>query len=285
MAIVAGSKSCGSTAASSTADRRRSRRVDLERLLRRDRAITGGGLALVIALAWIWLLAGAGMGMSATGMTAMYGIDMDMPLPVWSVAYAATLFLMWLIMMIAMMLPSAAPVLLLAAALNRRAGPARSPYGNTAHFAAGYLLAWAGFSAIAVLAQWGLTAAGLLDAMMQATHGRLAGGLLLAAGLWQLTPLKGSCLRQCRSPVSFLTLHRRPGDWGALRMGLDHGAYCLGCCWLLMALLFVGGVMNLYWIVGLAVYVLGEKLLPGGARLARWAGLMLAIWGMYLLVQ
>jgi predicted metal-binding membrane protein len=189
---------------------------------------------------------------------------------------------MWCIMMTAMMLPSATPVLLLAAALNRRVEPERRPYGRTAFFAAGYVFVWTLFSLAAVAAQWGLAQSGALSGMMHASDGRLAGGLLIAAGLWQLTPLKHACLRQCRSPLMVLVQRRRKGNLGALTMGTEHGAYCLGCCWVLMALLFVGGVMNLYWIVGLALYVLAEKLLPAAHRLGRWAGAALVLAGVAL---
>lgn len=136
---------------------------------------------------------------------------------------------------------------------------------------------------VAVAAQWSLVENENLSTMMQAGSRTLAGGLLIAAGLWQLTPFKQACLRHCRSPVEFLTRRRRGGDYGGLMMGIEHGAYCLGCCWLLMALLFVGGVMNLYWIIGLAAYVLGEKLLPAASSISRFVGAALALWGLALL--
>ncbi|OGA27357.1 MAG: hypothetical protein A3I01_02435 [Betaproteobacteria bacterium RIFCSPLOWO2_02_FULL_65_24] len=256
--------------------------MSLESILHRDRWVVAGGLALVIAIAWGALLSGAGTGMTPQDMTAMPR-DMEMEPVQWTPGYAALMFFMWWIMMTAMMLPSAAPVLLLAAALNRSVEPGLRPYGTTGFFAAGYLVAWMLFSLAAAAAQWGLTQSGVLSGMMHATDGRLAGALLIAAGLWQLTPIKQACLRQCRSPLMFLVQRRRKGNLGGLAMGMEHGAYCLGCCWLLMALLFVGGVMNLYWIVGLAVYVLAEKLLPAGQRIGRWAGAALVLWGVLLL--
>lgn len=257
--------------------------MNLESLLKRDRWVVIGGLALVVAIAWGYLLSGAGTGMSAQEMAGMSGKGMDMEPAAWTLGYAVLIFFMWWVMMAAMMLPSAASILLIVAALNRKARPERMPYGATGFFAAGYLIAWACFSLVAVAAQWWLTQSGVLSAMMQATSGKLAGGFLIAAGLGQLTPLKHACLRHCRSPVQFLTRRRRKGNYGGLAMGMEHGAYCLGCCWLLMALLFVGGVMNLYWIVGLAVYVLGEKLLPAGQRIGRLAGAALVLWGLALI--
>ena len=264
--------------------------VRLESILKRDRWVVIGGLALVVALAWGYLLAGAGLGMSALDMARMSpdeGMQMDvsssaMQPAAWTYGYALLLFLMWWIMMVAMMLPSATPIILLAAALNRKASPDRLPYGASGFFAAGYLLIWALFSVVAVAAQWSLMASGLLSPL-QSTSPALAGGLLVAAGLWQLTPIKQACLRQCRSPVKFLTQRRRKGNAGSLVMGMEHGAYCLGCCWFLMALLLAGGVMNLYWIIGLAVYILGEKLLPFGQRIGRIAGVGLVCWGLGLL--
>ena len=256
--------------------------MELASLLRRDRWLTIGGLALVLVIASAYVLHGAGMGMSALEMTRM-SREMEMAQPAWTLRYAALMFAMWWLMMTAMMLPSAAPVLLLASALNRRANPDRRPYGATAVFACGYLAAWAGFSVVAVAAQAWLSANGSLSSMLHVGEGALAGAILLAAGLWQLTPLKRACLRHCRSPVRFLAARRRSGNAGALAMGTEHGAYCVGCCWLIMALLFVGGVMNLYWIAGLAGYALVEKLLPAGERVARITGAVLAASGLGLL--
>jgi len=208
---------------------------------------------------------------------------MEMPQPAWTLQYATLMFAMWWLMMTAMMLPSATPVLLLVAALNRKASPGRKPYGATASFALGYLAAWAGFSVAAVAVQAWLTANGSLSSMLNVGHGALAGGMLIAAGLWQLTSQKRACVRHCRSPVHFLAARRRGGPFGALAMGAEHGAYCVGCCWLMMALLFVGGIMNLYWIAGLAVFALAEKVLPGGERVVRIAGAILVGSGLALL--
>src|SRR5919106_1343178 len=149
--------------------------------------------------------------------------------------------------------------------------------------AAGYALVWGAFSLLAVGAQWGLERSGLMSSMMS-TSVMLGAGLLIAAGIYQLTPLKHACLRHCRSPIFFISRHWRPGDLGALRMGVEHGAFCTGCCWFLMALLFYGGVMNLFWIVGLALFVLLEKTIPAGHWLGRITGVLLMAWGGILIL-
>lgn len=255
----------------------------LETVLRRDRWLLLGGLLVVVALAWIWLVMGAGMGMSAIEMTRMAGMDGWMMTPaVWSPAYAALMFSMWWVMMVAMMLPSAAPMLLLFARVNRKNKAAGAPFGPTAMFALGYIFAWGAFSAIAASLQWAMETARLMSPMLETTNVWLGALILLAAGAWQLTPLKTMCLRHCRTPLGFLMTNWHSGQWGALRMGLEHGAYCLGCCWFLMALLFFGGVMNLYWIVGLAAFVLLEKTIPLGHWLGRAAGVGLLAWGVAL---
>ena len=236
-----------------------------------ERRVILGWLAALAALCWGYLLyQGASMGLMDMARPAAAG---------WGWSDLLLLFAMWVIMMAAMMLPAAAPAVLLVAQVNRLYQAGRSPYRRTALFVAGYLGAWAGFSLLATLAQWGLHEAGLMNDMMAATS-RGAGGLTLAAaGVYQWTPLKHACLRRCRSPLSLILAGWRPGRRGALRMGLGYGAWCLGCCWLLMALLFVAGVMNLAWIAGLSVLVLLEKLLPEGVWIARAAGLALLVWG------
>jgi predicted metal-binding membrane protein len=258
----------------------------LEAVLRRERLVLIAGLVAVLAMAWGWLLAGAGMQMSAVDMTAMAGMDGWLMQPAtWTPAYAALIFTMWWVMMVAMMLPSAAPVLLLFARVNRKDKTAGAPLVPTVLFAVGYLLSWGGFSAVATALQWGLESARLLSPMLETTNRWLGAAILVAAGLWQLTPLKSVCLRHCRTPLSFLVGNWRPGGAGALRMGLEHGAFCLGCCWFLMALLFFGGVMNLYWIAGLTVFVLLEKTIPLGHWLSRVAGVALVSWGVVLAGQ
>jgi predicted metal-binding membrane protein len=254
-------------------------RTGLEKFLRRDRWLLVAGLGLVVLLSWGWLLAGAGMSLDGVTMTRMsLGADRFMEMDAirpesWTAGYVLVMFSMWWIMMAAMMLPSATPVILLAAAVNRRAEAAAPPFGAPAAFAAGYLGGWGAFSALAVGAQYWLARQGLLADMLVIRDGWLAAGLLIAAGAWQFTPLKRSCLRHCRSPLDFLVRHRRAGNGGAVRMGLAHGLYCLGCCWFLMLLLFVGGVMNLLWVGAIALYVWLEKGLPSAHRWPRLAGL------------
>jgi predicted metal-binding membrane protein len=249
----------------------------LDTLLKQDRRLTIAGLSLVIVFALGYLVAlGPDLDLDLSSLAARSRASGQ---PEWTLAHVLVTFAMWWIMMIAMMLPSAAQVVLLAAAINRKAQVDRPPFGPTGMFALGYVLMWGLFSVLAVAAQWGLSLAGALSEMTHLFDQRAAGVLLAAAGLWQLSPMKSACLTQCRSPMHFLTRRRRPGAWGALLMGSEHGAYCVGCCWLLMALLFAGGVMNLYWIVGLAAYVLAEKLVPNGERFARITGGLLVVAG------
>jgi predicted metal-binding membrane protein len=259
--------------------------VFLEAASRRDRLVLLSGLAGVLALAWLWILLGAGMDMTAIEMTRMEGMDGWLMRPVqWGVGYALLMFSMWWVMMVAMMLPSAAPMLLLFARVSRQDKAAVAPLTPTGLFAIGYLIVWGGFSAVAVALQWGLEQARLLSPMLETTNVWFGASILIAAGLWQLTTMKAVCLRHCRTPLGFLIRNWRGGRWGAFSMGLEHGAWCLGCCWFLMTLLFFGGVMNLFWITGVAVFVLLEKSIPLGHWLGRVAGVTLAGWGMLLLI-
>ena len=257
------------------------------------------GAAMVSAMAWLYLLAGAG--------TGMYPHDMAMLLPAkammmgmqgamsdWTAGYAMTMFVMWWVMMIAMMLSGAIPVILLFSRTLRRypavvgvdlLAPERLRQNRaTVAFAGGYLVMWGIFSIAAVHAQWLLERGGLLSAMMMPTSDYLGAGLLLAAGIWQITPLKSACLSHCRLPLGFLAKHWRPGPGGAFRTGLVHGAYCLGCCWFLMALLFYAGVMNLVWIAGLTLFVIVEKYMAGGPGFAKIAGFIFLLAGAVVLV-
>jgi len=264
-----------------------------ERLLRHERAITVAGLAALVAPAWAWLLAGAGMA-TAGPMPAMPGMpDMpgmpamsDSPQP-WSPATWALMLAMWWTMMIAMMTPSATPTILLYARVHRHSAAQGSGVGGiapTGAFAAGYLLLWLVFALAATALQFGLQRAELLSAASLGSRSHwLSAGVLLVAGAYQLSPFKNACLSHCRAPAAFLSRHWRPGAAGALRLGLLHGAYCIGCCWLLMALLFVVGVMNLAWIAALTALVLAEKLLPGGVWIGRAVGLVLLAWAACLL--
>jgi predicted metal-binding membrane protein len=261
----------------------------LEGVLRRDRLIVAAALVAVIAIAWIWIVLGAGTGMSTVGMTRRSGMPgmagMMMEPAAWTLDYGVVMFAMWWVMMAAMMLPSAAPILLLFARVNRTERARDRPYVPTGIFAVGYLAAWGGFSAITAGLQWDLERLGLLSPMMMTTSYWLGGAILIAAGVWQLTPVKGVCLRHCRSPLSFLAHSWRPGRFGAFRMGLEHGTYCLGCCWFLMGLLFFGGIMNLFWIAGLACFILLEKTIPMGHWLGRIVGIVLAAWGVVMLAS
>jgi predicted metal-binding membrane protein len=205
----------------------------------------------------------------------------------WNLAYAAIMVSMWWVMMIAMMVPSAAPMILLYAAVARRqrekGSDALLPTGI---FAWGYVAVWGFFSVIAAALQWGFEAAGFLSPMMMNSTSLLfAAAILVAAGFYQLTAAKQACLRHCRGPIQFLMGYWRPGRRGAFWMGAQHGAYCLGCCWALMTLLFFGGVMNLYWIAGLAVIVLLEKTIPFGDTLGKVIGGLLVLWGATFLYQ
>ncbi len=257
----------------------------VETLLRKDRAIVAAGLAATTLLAWLYLLTGAGTGMDPAGMTSLklFG-RMAMPMPMamnggagWSASYWLIMLAMWWVMMIAMMLPSAAPAVLLYARVCRHSQKTGAASAMpTAAFVLGYLVAWLAFSAVATALQAGLERVGLLDRMMMwSTDRTLTAAFLLAAGIFQLSPLKSVCLDHCRTPVDFLTRHWRQGTTGAMRMGLHHGLFCVGCCWLLMALLFAGGVMNLIWIAALTIFVLVEKLAPHGGKTAKATGLLL----------
>ena len=262
-----------------------------EALLRRDRWIIGTGLTIICLLSWWYVVIGAGTGMSTIAMTTW-----EFPPPVrmgsmdtpWDLSYWVVMLVMWWVMMIAMMVPSAAPMILLYAHVHRHARK-QSEFDESiipsAAFASGYLLSWLVFSLAAVSLQWALERAGLLHAMlMWSTNTVLSGSFLIAAGVYQVSPLKSVCLKHCRSPVMFLTQHWRKGRLGALRMGWKHGFYCVGCCWFLMALLFVGGIMNLIWIAGLAIFVLVEKLTRYGAWIGRVAGIFMIAAGIYLLL-
>jgi predicted metal-binding membrane protein len=269
-----------------------------ERVLKRDRLITLAGLSALCVLAWIYTVMGAGLGMSATEMTTlalfphqqahdmMPGMDMgaDASEPIaWELNRWALMIAMWWIMMIAMMTPSAAPTILLYARVHRyelARGKVQDNDAPTGAFAAGYLLVWLAFSVAATTLLWALERAELISAMMMGSRSRwLSGAVLLAAGLYQLSPVKNACLAHCRSPTAFLSRHWRPQARGALRLGAMHGAYCVGCCWMLMALLFVGGVMNLAWIAALAILVMIEKVAPAGQWVSRGAGIALICWG------
>ena len=253
--------------------------ISLEGVLKRDRMIVLSGLLTVSALAWAYMVYLA---------WDMEHMEMEMAMPqmqTWAFLDLVLMFAMWAVMMVAMMVPSATPLVLLFANVNRKRRERRDPVVPTAVFLLGYLLVWTGFSALATIVQWGLHSAALLSPMMVSTSSVLGGVLLLAAGIFQWTPLKNACLAHCRSPLGFISTEWREGTGGALIMGLKHGSYCVGCCWILMALLFVAGVMNLLWVATITIFVLAEKVLPWGNQVGRIAGGILILAGIVLLGQ
>ncbi|ACP27228.1 putative membrane protein [Sinorhizobium fredii NGR234] len=283
----------------------------LESLLRRDRAIVAAAIATLAAVAWIYILwLAAGMDMtemampeagSAGAMPMESGMHMDMdmggrtgigpldsllgisPRP-WGAAEAAFTLTMWVVMMVGMMLPSASPMILLYARVGRQSLRDGKPFASAGYFTGGYLMAWTGFALAATLGQW-LIEGALLTPSLGSANRVFSGIVLIVAGLYQWTPLKDACLTQCQAPIVFLQRHGgfRSDPRGALRLGFRHGLYCVGCCWALMALLFVGGIMNVLWIAAIAVFVLVEKLLPAGRLLSRTAGAALIAFGLWQL--
>jgi predicted metal-binding membrane protein len=244
-------------------------------LLRRDRRLVLAGLAGLTALAWLYLV------WDAASMAAMAPAEHG-PLP--ALGHAGLTFLMWAVMMVGMMVPSAAPAVLLYASLARRTRERGGPFPGVWVFALGYLTTWTGFGALATGLQVALERAALLSPMAVAESRPLAGLLLACAGVWQWLPVKSACLRRCRAPLSFFLTRWRTGARGAFAMGVEHGLFCLGCCWTLMLLLFVGGVMNLVWVALIAGFVLVEKLAPFGPVTGRIAGAFLAVSGLWTLL-
>jgi predicted metal-binding membrane protein len=251
-------------------------------------------LTVLTVLAWCWLfLLSADMdhmrGMDMSGLrTIPSGMGLMVPVNApWRAIEFAFVFIMWTVMMVGMMTPSAAPMILMYARLGRQVEAQGAPFAATAWFAAGYFLVWASFSFFAALAQWGLERAGLLDDRMASTSGLLGGMVFVAAGIYQWTRLKDACLAQCQTPFAFLMRQGgfRSDAKGCVMLGLRHGAYCLGCCWVLMALLFVGGVMNTSWIVLLASLVLLERVTGSGFLIARLAGVVLVATGAWFLLS
>ena len=261
----------------------------LEQVLKRDRAIIIAAILIIAAIAWAYTVYLSQTGMSSDSMQMGQGSGMGMAMAdmrSWSAADFGLMFVMWAVMMVAMMAPSATPMLLMFANVNRKRREREAPYVPTGVFLAGYVIVWAAFSLAATGGNWGLHQASLLSSMMgESTSGYLGGGLLLLAGVFQWSPLKYACLKQCRTPMGFLMTSWREGHRGALRMGLEHGAYCLGCCWALMLLLFVLGIMNLVWIAALAAFVLAEKVAPKGEWVSRITGVLMLGWGIWAIVN
>ena len=266
----------------------------LQRLLRRDAVVISVALAAITALAWIYVIRlAAGMDMGGMDMTGMRMISTGFRMVMasaqkpWTSADLLLMFAMWAVMMVGMMTPSVAPVVLLYARVRRQAILEGEAFAATGWFAGGYLLAWTAFSFLATVAQWSLERASLLTPVMTTANAQLTATLLLAAGVYQWSPFKRMCLARCQSPLIFLYrnggLQREAAR--SLTLGVRHGIYCVGCCWVLMALLFVGGVMNVVWIAGIAVLVLLEKAFPAGRALGRVAGigfLAAGVWGLLL---
>jgi predicted metal-binding membrane protein len=249
----------------------------LESVLRRDRAVIAAALGVLALLCWAylaWFAAAPAHSMEA----------MAPAIGRWSAADTLVMLLMWWVMMVGMMIPAAAPMILIYARVGRQARERGTPFAPAAWFALGYFLAWLGFALAATALQWSLESALLLTPMTANVAPRFGGALLIVAGLYQWTPLKDACLAHCQSPMQFIQRYGFRGEPGAaVRLGLRHGAYCIGCCWALMILLFVGGVMNLLWIAAIAVLVLAEKLVA--ARfIQRASGLALIVAGAALLV-
>jgi predicted metal-binding membrane protein len=257
----------------------------VEAILKRDRLIILAALAATVLPAWGYM-AHEAHGMNLTGMCCCAGMKMSGPdTHPWSTATLTPLFLMWAEMMVAMMLPSAAPMILTFAKVQRNRREQERPFVATGIFLLGYLAIWTGFSAVAAVLQWALHGQALLSPMMVSTSPWLGGVLLIAAGIFQWTPFKKSCLTNCCSPLSFLMTGWREGKRGAWVMGLKHGLQCAGCCWFLMLLLFVAGVMNVWWIAILTVLVLLEKVLPRGLLIGKVAGVAFVAWGVWMMLE
>jgi predicted metal-binding membrane protein len=248
----------------------------LQDALRRQRVVMVLGLLGLAALAWAYVMRLA-MPVDQAGMSMPMGPAGG------SMGELGWLAMMWAVMMVAMMVPSATPAILLYAEVSRRRRAQAVPAVSAAWFTLGYLIDWTAFAIVAASAQWVLHRAALLSPMMTSASPLLGGALLIAAGVYQWLPIKGTCLTHCRSPLGFFAAEWREGAAGALTMGLRHGIHCVGCCWLLMALLFVAGVMNLLWIAAIAGFVLVEKLVPGGRMVGRVAGTVLVGWGLLTL--
>ena len=262
----------------------------IESILKKDRALVLAGVVAVAILAWAYLFYLAwdmrqdmSQGMGAGSMSG--GMNQALTqVRAWTGVDFLLMFLMWVVMMTAMMVPTAAPMILTFATINRKRLEQQQPYVPTVVFLLGYLVVWSAFAAVATAAQWGLNTAALLSPMMASSSPYLGGGLLLAAGIFQWSPIKYACLSHCRTPLGFIMTEWREGTKGALTMGLRHGAFCLGCCWVLMALLFVLGVMNLLWIAALAGFVLIEKIAPAGHWVGRMSGVALLLWGAWMVL-
>ncbi len=243
----------------------------------RERAGVLSGVTVLSGISWVYMF------YLARSMDQMNMAMCTAAVSEWGPVDYLTLFAMWAVMMVAMMAPSASPMLLAFSSVNSSRRQKSLPYVPTSLFLLGYVSVWTGFSIIATAVQTLLHATALLSPMMVSNSAILGGSLLLAAGVFQWTPLKYACLTHCRTPLGFILNEWRDGTRGAFVMGLRHGSQCVGCCWLLMALLFVAGVMNLLWIAAIAVFVLVEKMLPRGELVARASGVLMIGWGAWMI--
>jgi predicted metal-binding membrane protein len=265
----------------------------LEVVLRRDRIVVVVALATITALAWgyvLWLATDMDMDEVGTSGFRMIpaGVGLMAPaLAPWRWFEFVLVLVMWIVMMVGMMTPSAAPIILIYARVGRLGAMQGTPFASTGWFVAGYFLVWSGFSLAATAAQWTLERTSLLDARMAGSNSVLGAIVLIAAGVYQWTSLKERCLRECQAPLTFIQQQGgfRRDARSALLLGLKHGAYCLGCCWILMALLFVGGVMNVLWIAVIAIFILAEKVMPRGWLISRISGLGFIASGGWLLLR
>jgi predicted metal-binding membrane protein len=239
------------------------------------------GLGAITAVAWMYLVVWARpMPAGMTDHSMVHPMQSMVEVQPWSASQVGVRVVMWAVMMVAMMTPTAAPMTLVYAAVARKATREERPVAPTFVFVAGYLTVWALFSVAATVAQGGLDQLTLLSPMMVSVSPLLGGGLLIGAGVYELTPLKHACLAHCRAPAHFISRHWRGGFAGSFRIGLALGLYCLGCCWVLMGLLFVGGVMNLLWIAAIGVFILLEKAIPFGETGGRIVGAAMILIGL-----
>jgi predicted metal-binding membrane protein len=254
----------------------------IEYLLKRDRIVIISCLILISLLAWLYIIY-LYRQMSYMDMNALF---FAMPMtPTWTATDFILLFLMWFVMMIAMMTPSVAPLILIFALVNRQRKEQQNPFVPTAYLLAGYFFIWATFSLLATSLQWLLQHVSLLTPEMKITSKILGGSILIAAGIFQFTPLKQACLNYCRTPVDFIHRNWKEGKTGAVRMGIENGIYCVGCCWVLMVLLFVSGIMNLLWVALIALIVLIEKISTRIRWVSPVVGAALIIYGMIILLR
>jgi len=250
--------------------------------LKRDRLIIISALFTITFLSWVYIIYLYNQ-MVYMDMNALF---FAMPMtPEWTYIDFILLFFMWLVMMIGMMTPSVSPLVLIFAKVNRQKKQQAHPFVNSAYLIAGYFVIWAVFSLLATFLQWLLQNVSLLSPEMKSTNKMLGGVILIASGIFQFMPIKQSCLKHCRSPLAFVTQHWKEGKRGALKMGIENGFYCLGCCWILMLLLFVTGIMNLLWVAIIALFVLAEKILMQVKWIPYVAGAVLILYGIFFLVQ